>query len=472
MRSMLLKAEDDEGNPLPPKLAIYSQKPENDADKDHSGVKFGHTFLGIEYSRFSRRTNRYERYDLRFGFFENGPVISTDGLGHSANVNVPGQLRNDHDVQFNVGRKYTVTAKQVNDVLKAAETYADKGYNAVNRNCTTFVKEMVRDHAHLPIANDIFKEDTHIRITTGGNLGYILNVAGYTNMKMGTQSHFEKMGQQEDLSYSGYGNKRYTKEEYRRYKDSLEGGMQQITTADIPNAAGENMRRLEGKYAGELTAGSYMAEKKEYEKLKRIDKLADYFDKSHRYMTEKSSYSQEDVDYAFSLSKKERGTTGQVRGSLLDKGSGSIYKALILEKVFGGMKQSYLAHIKPEQAQDVGAIQEWLEEELNKAVSKKSEDFTVILRSMTRTADDKNLEQLKNQFAQLMVNNWFSNVFPKSKDDGPLSNGPSVIADALRNILSDDQSRFQNTLTTLLKGILAEEEIAKPDDLQKVKGNK
>ena len=69
-----------------------------------------------------------------------------------------------------------------------------------------------------------------------------------------------------------------------------------------------------------------------------------------------------------------------------------------------------------------------------------------------------------------MDKNWFSNVFQKTDEKGALPNGPDFIKQALEHILKDKQSRFQKTLTDLLKAILDEEQIAKPDDLQNIIG--
>ena len=52
--------------------------------------------------------------------------------------------------------------------------------------------------------------------------------------------------------------------------------------------------------------------------------LADQFDNAHRYMLEKDAYSQQDVDYAFSLSKKQQ--ESNVTGEISEITSSSIYR--------------------------------------------------------------------------------------------------------------------------------------------------
>ncbi len=247
-------AVDTEGKVLPPKVGVYVTKPKEADDKDVDWAKFGHSGIGIEYSRYSRQTKRYERYELRYGFYQSGATLSGGVMANSANVLVPGRLADEHDNNYTVSRKFKATSKQVNDILRASEPWADKGYNASKRNCTTFVKEMIRDVAHLPLANDIFTED-HLRLSSLGNFVYFGSVASKTNARMGMESQFDKLGQQDDMSYTGFGNKRFTKQDYRQYKETLDQGLNRVTTADTPNSAAENMRRLEGKYAGEI--GSY-----------------------------------------------------------------------------------------------------------------------------------------------------------------------------------------------------------------------
>ena len=671
-------AEDDKGNPLPPKVGVYVDQPKEGADKDIDWINFGHSGIGIEYSRYSRQTQRYERYSLRYGFYQAGATVSGGILTNSANVIVPGQLKDENEVEYTVSRKFTATAKQVNDILNASETWADKGYNAATRNCTSFVKEMVRDVAHLPLANDIFTED-HIRLSSLGNFGYFGSTASETNAKMGMESQFSKLGQQEDKSYAGFGNMRYTRQEYRQYKDSLEQGVNRITTADTPNGAAENMRRLSGKYAGEIGSYSFtgtipqnpnkslnstyiytrraiddagaeaaqairdvtgktheqlmamttrfpelidlysklnnrdvglvlydvthnegdpeilrMARKeinqyieslnkllydyfkndkrlhipimhvisllnrgaakidrsynkadrgqnvesevgdvrgnmysneykisagdsdafmtpshyesylqiygspeeavkqyarlqelretrdnpdqeltdegeKDLKKLERIDELANQFDQSHRYMLEKSSYSQQDVDYAFALSKKERGD-GEASGAMIDndKTAGNVYQTLILEKIFGGMKQRYLSQFKTlEQGDDIPLIQEWLDNDLVNCIHRKRDDFIAVIRAIIHNLDQKDQEQLIYAMNRMMYSNWFVKAFPTGDKNGPLARGPNMISEAFSRILQDNGSRFNNELTGISKFLFSEDKIAKPDSRQK-----
>ena len=216
------------------------------------------------------------------------------------------------------------------------------------------------------------------------------------------------------------------------------------------------------------------AEKKEYKKLQRIDKLADHFDLSHRYMLEKSSYKQQDVDYAFSLSKKETGG-GEAYGALLNKNatSGGIYQALIFEKIFGGMKQRYLNQFKTkEQGLDIDALQVWLEKDLLTCVNRKKDEFIAVIRAISHNLEQKDLDHLFYDFRQALCYHWLEKIFTQGDKDGPLSNGPNSITEALAGILEDDQSQFTNKMKGFAKFVFAEDEMAKPDSIQKIRKNK
>ena len=138
------KATDDEGKkPRDPVITVYADQP-NERSSEALGGKeeMGHTMIGIEYSRFSKISNRYERYGLKYGFYPAGgtstsfPVMLTM---QNRNAVVPGQLMNDRMHKFSISRRYPAKPQQVNDIIKASETYADKGYGYYDRNCTTFV---------------------------------------------------------------------------------------------------------------------------------------------------------------------------------------------------------------------------------------------------------------------------------------------------------------------------------------------
>lgn len=251
------KAVDDNGKPLPPTVSVNVKQPKEGVDQMSSGTSVGHSGLGIEYSRYSRISNRYERYALKYGFYMAGGSLAMGSLAGIQTGFMPGQLLDESSASFwTISRTLPATTRQVSDIVKASETYADKGYNGVTRNCTTFVKEMVRDVAHISAGDDIFKMETP-EISSLGNFGIFVATAHETNARINAEERFEQLAGQEDLSYAGLNNKRVNKEDYRHYKSGSRD-YDRLTKSDIPNAVAENMRRLEGENSGLISSSAYI----------------------------------------------------------------------------------------------------------------------------------------------------------------------------------------------------------------------
>ncbi len=104
----------------------------------------------------------------------------------------------------------------------------------------------------------------------------------------------------------------------------FEGWMQIYKT---PKAAIEAVSRYEKLNKKARTD----AEEKEFGKLTRKYSLAKDFSRSHRYMMEKDKFSDQDMDYAFAMEKKEK--DGLSDESLSGgKTSAAVYQSLILEQ--------------------------------------------------------------------------------------------------------------------------------------------
>lgn len=151
------KASEGEGEnekPLPPTITIYVDQPKDNSSQSMAFTEMGHTMIGIEYSRFSKISKRYERYKLQYGFYPVSLGKISDKMAKGVNdIIVPGKMMDDAGHTYTVSRRYPATAKQVNAILQASETYADGGYGCYARNCTTFVKDMA-EIAHLPVSNN------------------------------------------------------------------------------------------------------------------------------------------------------------------------------------------------------------------------------------------------------------------------------------------------------------------------------
>ena len=250
------QAEDKNGNPLKPVITIYVSEPEEKTDNTYAR-DIGHTFIGLEFSHFSKASNRFERYITKYGLFApGGETASSYIAGLHKNATVPAQLLNDRDYSYKISQSFPAEPWQVNAIMKASETYADKGYRLFERNCTTFVRDMVINTAHIKAAEHILKSE-EILMTNTMNLGVFGSAAFSMNASLGMKHTFEELGAQDDMSYERMGNKRFTKEEYDRYHESLKGGTDWQKYGMSPNTAAENMRRVKNPDAGLINALNY-----------------------------------------------------------------------------------------------------------------------------------------------------------------------------------------------------------------------
>lgn len=251
------EAEEGRGQPKDPVISVYVDQPLSGSSQAMNGSQMGHTMLGIEYSRYSNITDRYERYGLQYGFYPAGGFsnMSSTMMMLNKNAIVPGQLSNDKGHPYSVSRSFKARPDQVNAIFKASETYADKGYGYYDRNCSTFVKEMVVDVAHLPAGDDIFQKE-EVDFSGIANAGRVAAMTFGINARAGMENRMMDLGMRLDESYQGYGNLRTTKEDYVNYKKSIQNDTFTKSTY-IPGSTGENLRRLSGKNAGEIGARQY-----------------------------------------------------------------------------------------------------------------------------------------------------------------------------------------------------------------------
>ena len=249
------EGEGEEEKPLPPTISIYIDQPKNNSSQTMAGVEMGHSMIGIEYSRFSQISKRYERYKLQYGFYPvvgGAKVANTLGM-LSQDAIIPGQLVDDAGQKYTVSRRYPATAKQVNAILKASETYADGGYGYYTRNCTTFVKDMA-EIAHLPVSDKLFEKD-EVAFSDMANLGRIgAEISGEHNLN-GIEENLLSLSQQEDKSYAKFGNKRATEQDFENFKNSIKNGPAEIKETYSPASTGEHLRR---ETTGEIGSYSYM----------------------------------------------------------------------------------------------------------------------------------------------------------------------------------------------------------------------
>ena len=243
--------------PLDPVVSVMVDQPKEGSAETFNGTEMGHTLLGIEYSRFSKITNRYERYMIKYGFYPAGGFggMSAGMMMVSRDAVVPGQLYNDYNHKYTISRRFPAKPAQVNAIFRASETYADKGYGFFTRNCTTFVKDMVQNVGHITkLAPAIFQQDA-VQFGLKENLGMFGAKAFHLNAKAGLENTLIDMGEREDLTYENFGNKRATQRDFRNYQKSLDHDITIQKYTEIPAMVGENLRRASGEHAGDI--GSY-----------------------------------------------------------------------------------------------------------------------------------------------------------------------------------------------------------------------
>ena len=187
----------------------------------------------------------------------------------------------------------------------------------------------------------------------------------------------------------------------------LEGWMQIYKTPQEAIAQAKRYTELHFNY------NRTDAEEKEYEKLVRINILAKDFSKSHRYMLERDEYSQQDMDYAFALEKKEK----QVfTDDFLSEGktSASVYQSLFLEKVFEGMKERAETFINKQHISENGNIkvlQEWLDTDMSDNIKDRRKVMFKIVTALDKALNYPSRGELIDRVLDLIKNKWIARLF-------------------------------------------------------------
>ena len=240
--------------PLDPVVSVLVDQPKSESTQSMEGTNMGHVMLGIEYSRKSLVSNRYERYKLQYGFYPAKEMlrkISTLGTGMKDNAYVPGLLNDDSDQTYDISRSYPAKPAQVNAIFQASEKYADGGYSVYDRNCATFVKDMVVNTAHLATGGEIFKQ-SEITFSHLANAGMAASAAVDQSIKGGAESALMDLSGVDAESYENYGNKKVTKRDWNNYKESMGKSSKWTKKTYVPAEIAEHMRRMEGEGTGEI----------------------------------------------------------------------------------------------------------------------------------------------------------------------------------------------------------------------------
>lgn len=214
---------------------------------------------------------------------------------------------------------------------------------------------------------------------------------------------------------------------------------------------------------------------KEFKKRKRIHALAEQFDESHRYMLEKESYDQQDVDYALMEYNREKkdGASGEMLKSD-NATAGNTYISLILEKVFKGMRGRFKAFLsqKEENKQEENVL-DWLDNDMSDSLVKNRDQMLTFLRGLKKSMTNPkkpevNQEKIYNRLKLLIYDFWFGRVFSKDRtdmDQGIQMNMPDWF-DSIMLPMSE-RKKFQGMIQMLIKQVFLEDKAAE-DDLVKL----
>ena len=157
---------------------------------------------------------------------------------------------------------------------------------------------------------------------------------------------------------------------------------------------------------------------KELNTLNRINDLAEDFERSHRYMLDKGKFSQQDVDYVFSLEKKERDENIETNMfqenpekndrtmSYMTNPSGSAsgtYEVLMMKTIFGDMKQNYSNQFSRKKKIKLNKVLEWASKDSANYIPRKKEETKTILRGIKRSDEDFSDDDVKDRFTELLT---------------------------------------------------------------------
>ena len=186
------------------------------------------------------------------------------------------------------------------------------------------------------------------------------------------------------------------------------------------------------------------AEEKEFQKLKRIDDLAWDYDAAHKYMVEKSSYNQQDVDYAFSLAKLEQ--QDGVTGPMTNAPASSVYKSLILEKIFGGARERLENDFTLDDVQDKDKLKTWLDNDMCECIRRRPNEMKSVISGLKKTMPpESSQEEVLAQLMAVIKDEWIKKVFnvrvqAKVKDkESPMKKAGDAVPPAFAKLMKDSE---------------------------------
>ena len=124
------------------------------------------------------------------------------------------------------------------------------------------------------------------------------------------------------------------------------------------------------------------------------------------------------------------------------------------------MKQRFLNHISDEKADNMDNIQSWLDDDVYTCMNRKKDDVLAVMKAMRRNAEGNkdSAATMEGFFYSLILVNWLSPVFKKEGLEGPLGKMRESLQECWGRIASDNNSRTNVLINTLMEQVYSEKE--------------
>ena len=130
-------------------------------------------------------------------------------------------------------------------------------------------------------------------------------------------------------------------------------------------------------------------------------------------MLEKDSYSQQDVDYAFSLGKMEEDKN--VGGLMSGYYASVIYKGLIFDKIFGNFTQRFENNFNLEDAGNQEKMKDWLDGDMCECARRRQNEMETVIKALIKTMPHSTPDQILEQLMKEIRSSWLCKVFDNAK---------------------------------------------------------
>ena len=210
-------------------------------------------------------------------------------------------------------------------------------------------------------------------------------------------------------------------------------------------------RYCELKKKSSTGEGLSSAEKKEYEKLSRLEKTAEQFDNAHNYMLEKGDFDQKDIEYMFSLGHREK--ENDARGEMISGGESAAgtYKTLAMEKFFKCMQQRCMNseifdgtyQMTPE---NLEKAKKWLDKDLEKCLNNKFVELVTAVGGIQSPQKQPTREKIFDDFSDAVVDDWLGKIFPAKDNDQKMQYAGIIIPVAYLQIAQNSASKYRKVL--------------------------